>query len=457
MRLPGRYIIFISSLFVIEDILLLNAAFFCLQCISSIEYSEVYHLLLININLAYLLSVALTKFETDARRLKLRNIVQNNFYRILITAVILFCSAFAAGIADMVSRMFIFNFFALLFVLLSLLHRVTRYVLTFSIVKTKSRAIILGAGLVGRKIHSELTANAYHGVEILGFFDDVKRNIEVLGTIDQVREYVKNNNVTRIYCTLPVSAHQKIIDVINFAECNVISFYIVPAVGYYYQGEHVIVDSIGDMPVFGIRRAPLSYEHNAVIKRIFDIVISSLFLMTFFLPIYLILAIIIKTSSPGPVFFVQNRTGKGGKTFKCYKFRSMRCNKDAHIRQATANDDRKTRVGNFLRKTNLDELPQFINVLKGDMSLVGPRPHMLLHTEEYSRIVDKYMVRHFIKPGITGWAQINGFRGETKELSLMEGRIKKDIWYLENWSIPLDIEIIIRTAFLTFKGDRKAY
>jgi putative colanic acid biosynthesis UDP-glucose lipid carrier transferase len=135
----------------------------------------------------------------------------------------------------------------------------------------------------------------------------------------------------------------------------------------------------------------------------------------------------------------------------------MRCNSEANTRQASVNDSRKTRVGNFLRKSSIDELPQFINVLKGEMSIVGPRPHMLLHTEEYSRLVNKYMVRHFIKPGVTGWAQINGCRGETKEVSQMEERIQKDIWYLENWSFMLDIEILIKTVAVTVKGDKKAY
>jgi putative colanic acid biosynthesis UDP-glucose lipid carrier transferase len=135
----------------------------------------------------------------------------------------------------------------------------------------------------------------------------------------------------------------------------------------------------------------------------------------------------------------------------------MKCNSEAHTRQATADDERKTRIGNFIRRTNLDELPQFINVLKGDMSIVGPRPHMLHHTHQYSQLISKYMVRHFIKPGITGWAQINGFRGETHRLEEMEGRIKKDIWYLENWSVALDIEIIIKTVFVMIGGDKKAY
>ena len=455
--MPGRYIIFISSLFLAEDILILNALFFALQYAFDIVHDEAHNLLLVLTNLSYLLSVATIKYEMDVRRQKLRNIMQRNTNRILITALIVLICIFALGIMDNISRRFIYSFYILFYCLLSFFHRITRSILTFSIVRSNGKAIILGAGLIGKKVYKELQENTYHGVEVLGFFDDVTRkDVQILGTVEAAKQFVKENNVTRVYCTLPVSAHIKIVDFLNFAEANVVNFYIVPSIGYYNK-THVIVDSIGDMPIFGVRKIPLSYAHNAFVKRALDVSISSLFLITVFPIIWLILGIIIKLSSSGSVFFVQKRTGKGGKTFKCYKFRSMRCNKDAHTRQATANDDRKTRIGNFLRKTNLDELPQFINVFKGDMSIVGPRPHMLLHTEEYSRIVDKYMVRHFIKPGITGWAQINGCRGETRDVSSMEERIKKDIWYIENWSLLLDVEIVVRTIRLTLTGDKKAY
>jgi putative colanic acid biosynthesis UDP-glucose lipid carrier transferase len=218
-----------------------------------------------------------------------------------------------------------------------------------------------------------------------------------------------------------------------------------------------VLDSIGNIPVLSLRKVPLSHTHNAAVKRAIDIAVSLIFLIILFPFVYLILGVLIKLSSPGPVFFIQERTGIKGKKFNCYKFRSMKCNGEAHTRQATFGDERKTRIGNFLRRTNLDELPQFINVLKGDMSLVGPRPHMLHHTTQYSQLINKYMVRHFIKPGITGWAQINGFRGETTRLEDMEGRIKKDIWYIENWSVTLDMEIMIRTVFVMIRGDKKAY
>ena len=160
---------------------------------------------------------------------------------------------------------------------------------------------------------------------------------------------------------------------------------------------------------------------------------------------------------PGPIFFKQNRNGLNDKEFYCYKFRSMKVNKEADTLQATKDDPRKTRWGNIMRKTNIDELPQFINVLLGDMSIVGPRPHMLKHTEEYSKLINKYMVRHFVKPGITGWSQVTGYRGETKELKDMEGRVIGDIWYIEHWSFWLDIYIIYKTVRNAIHGEKNAY
>jgi putative colanic acid biosynthesis UDP-glucose lipid carrier transferase len=193
-----------------------------------------------------------------------------------------------------------------------------------------------------------------------------------------------------------------------------------------------------------------------MLKRCFDIVLSLVFLIPTAI-IFPFIFIIIKIQSPGPVLFKQKRTGLDGNTFNCLKFRSMHVNKDADRLQATENDPRKFPFGNFMRKTNIDELPQLLNVLKGDMSIVGPRPHMLAHTELYAALVEKYMVRHFVKPGITGWAQVTGFRGETKELWQMEGRVKRDIWYMENWSIWLDIRIIWITAKTIFIHDKHAY
>ncbi|KAA6307896.1 UDP-glucose:undecaprenyl-phosphate glucose-1-phosphate transferase [termite gut metagenome] len=203
--------------------------------------------------------------------------------------------------------------------------------------------------------------------------------------------------------------------------------------------------------------SPLQQPTARFIKRSFDIFFSLLVLLFFFSWIILIIGSIIKLTSPGPVFFSQKRTGKDGKEFWCIKFRSMRPNGEADTKQAVKDDPRIIPIGNFLRKTNLDELPQFINVLKGDMSVVGPRPHMLKHTEYYSERIEGYMLRHLVKPGITGFAQITGYRGETKELQEMEGRVKRDIWYIQHWSFFLDLKIIFRTMLQWVKKDKKAH
>ena len=167
--------------------------------------------------------------------------------------------------------------------------------------------------------------------------------------------------------------------------------------------------------------------------------------------------LLIKLNSRGPVFFVQERSGRDNKPFPCYKFRTMYVNDNAHTMQACKNDSRITKVGAFLRKTSLDEFPQFFNVLLGNMSVVGPRPHMLSHTEQYSELINNFLVRHYAKPGITGWAQVNGYRGETKELADMEGRVEHDIWYIENWSLLLDVKIVWKTFIQVFQGDENAF
>lgn len=200
---------------------------------------------------------------------------------------------------------------------------------------------------------------------------------------------------------------------------------------------------------------PLVKRANVAVKRAFDILFSACFLLVFFPFVCLAAGIAIRFSSPGAVFFVQERRGKGGRPFRCYKFRSMRVNDDS--RQATADDPRTTRVGRFLRRTNLDELPQFINVLKGEMSVVGPRPHPLWLDGQYASVIEGYMLRYAVKPGITGWAQVNGCRGETRRTEDMERRIARDLWYLRNWTFFLDISIILRTIVSMFRGDRNAY
>ena len=234
-----------------------------------------------------------------------------------------------------------------------------------------------------------------------------------------------------------------------------VRFYYVP-ISAESLGLNLKREQMDDLEVYTTYENPLQNSVNGAEKRAFDLLLVLVFLIPTLL-VFPIVWILIKIQSPGPIFFKQKRTGLDGKDFYLYKFRSMHVNKDSDKVQATKDDPRKYPFGNFMRKTNLDEVPQIFNILKGDMSVVGPRPHMLAHTAQYSQLIDKYMVRHFVKPGVTGWAQVMGFRGETKELWEMEERVKRDIWYMEHWSIWLDIRIVWMTMKTFFVHDKKAY
>lgn len=300
------------------------------------------------------------------------------------------------------------------------------------------------------------------GYKPLGYFDDEPNPefpacCEYLGTPRDVTGYLSaHKDVHELYCCLPSSRKDTILEIIHFCVNHLVRFYSVPNVSNYLHNR-IYFNMLGNVPYFSLYNDPLLNIHNRIIKRAFDIAVSAVFLCTVFPIMYVIVAIITKTTMPGPLFFKQKRNGLNGKEFYCIKFRSMKVNDQSDEVQCTKNDPRKTKWGEIMRKTNLDEFPQFINVLAGDMSIVGPRPHMLKHTEEYSKLIDKYMMRHFVKPGITGWSQVTGYRGETKELSQMAGRIRGDIWYIEHWSFWLDIYIIYKTVANVIRGDKEAY
>jgi len=283
--------------------------------------------------------------------------------------------------------------------------------------------------------------------------------LERLGSMEDFLANIDTPERLKLGDELYLCVSRKRKDVIRriskLCDSQVVRFFYVP-VSVETIGLNLKREMIDDIEVFTTYEIPLQNSVNRTVKRAFDIVLSLVFLIPTAL-IFPFVFIIMKIQSPGPIFFKQKRTGLDGKDFEMLKFRSMHVNKDADKVQATKDDPRKYPFGNFMRKSNIDELPQFLNVLKGDMSIVGPRPHMLLHTEMYSALIDKYMVRHFVKPGLTGWAQVTGYRGETKELWQMEGRVKRDIWYMEHWTIWLDIRIIWLTAKTVFIHDKNAY
>ncbi len=258
-----------------------------------------------------------------------------------------------------------------------------------------------------------------------------------------------------LVCLTAMQEDDRVKDFVSRAENLMLRVNYLPA--YYEISRPVVMKQIGRFPVLTLREEPLGIEWNAIIKNIFDIAFALVVFFGVLIWLIPIIAILIRLESRGPVFFIQKRSGHGNFVFNCIKFRTMRVNDEANSRQATKGDRRITRVGAFLRKTSIDELPQFINVLKGEMSVVGPRPHMLSQTEDFSKIIDNYMVRHFIKPGVTGWAQVTGYRGEIHTESDIRNRVAADIWYMENWSFILDLKIIFLTVWKAFTGDSKAY
>jgi putative colanic acid biosynthesis UDP-glucose lipid carrier transferase len=315
-------------------------------------------------------------------------------------------------------------------------------------------------------LYNKLVGDTTKGYKFLGYyadedFADMPDNVQLerLGTLQGFLEAIDSDDAPSVGDELYVSISRKerhtIRKISRFCDGRVVRFYYVP-VSVETLGMDLKREFLDDMEVFTTYELPLRSTVNRIIKRLFDIVMSVIALLCL-LPILPVIWIIVKTQSPGPLLFKQLRTGIDGKNFCCYKFRSMHVNDDADKLQATKNDPRKYAFGNFMRKANIDELPQFWNVLLGNMSVVGPRPHMLAHTEMYSQLIGKYMVRHFAKPGITGWAQVTGFRGETKELWQMEGRVQRDIWYIEHWSFWLDLRIIWLTFKSMFVHDEHAY
>lgn len=332
--------------------------------------------------------------------------------------------------------------------------------------RNKRNVVIVGVDEMAVRISQELIyGQVFTGYELRGFF---KQNIEtqgtngntnILGTIYDAPDWLREQNVDEVYCSLDPATYRKEISAIIRA-CNdtFANFFFVPNMeGYPHRS--MKFSRFGKVNVISLREEPLNTPWAKLLKRSFDIVASLLFLCTVFPFVYLFVWMgDLLTGSKGPVFFRQLRTGYNGKSFMIYKFRSMKVNADADKLQATKNDPRKTKFGDFLRRSSIDELPQFINVLLGEMSIIGPRPHMLHHTEVYSDLISDYMVRHLAKPGITGWAQVNGSRGETKTVDDMKRRVEHDIWYIEHWTPLLDIEIFFKTIWQCLPGhDKQAY
>jgi putative colanic acid biosynthesis UDP-glucose lipid carrier transferase len=318
-----------------------------------------------------------------------------------------------------------------------------------------STAVIIGANATGRKLAARILEYPYLLIDLRGFFDDrdeirkASEQIELLGGVADVATYVTQHNIHMVFISLPMAQQPRITKLLDELKNSTASIYFIPDV-HIFELMQARFDNVGGVPVVAICESPF-YGIDSILKSVSDFIFAFVALLLLS-PLMIGIAVAIRLESPGPVIFQQRRYGLNGEEIIVYKFRSMKVTEDGeHIVQAKKGDKRLTRIGAFLRSTSLDELPQFINVLQGQMSVVGPRPHAVAHNELYRKLIKGYMIRHKVKPGITGWAQVNGLRGETDTLEKMKARIEHDLAYVQNWSLSLDTWIIIRTAWISLR------
>lgn len=316
-------------------------------------------------------------------------------------------------------------------------------------------AVIIGYTPEAIRLKEVFETRKDYGYRFLGYFSDKKQNPEVKGRIEDLNQFVIDNKVDEIYCSLNEISNEKLKELVEFADDNKKAIKFIPDTKEIYS-KNLKIDYYELFPVLSLQKTQLHNPFVKGLKRGFDILFSLLVIIFFLSWLIPLMALLIKLESKGPVFFMQGRPGIDEEEFFCYKFRSMQVNGFTE-KEASKNDPRVTKMGKFMRKTSMDELPQFFNVLHGEMSVVGPRPHLWSQNKAYASKIKKYMVRHYVKPGITGLAQVKGFRGEIETEEDMINRIKLDVFYIENWSLIMDIKIIFQTVFNIFRGEDKAY
>ena len=336
------------------------------------------------------------------------------------------------------------------------------YVPRLVTLRRRQAAVVVGVNDASRRLARSINGDAHEARRVVAFFDDRPPDrlgeappAPLAGRLQDVAGYVRAHQVAILYIALPMASEPRILALLDALRDTTASIYFVPDM-FMYDLIQARVDSVGSMPVVAVCESPF-HGTAALLKRLLDVGLATL-AVAVAAPVMAAIAVAVKLDSPGPVLFRQRRYGLDGREIVVWKFRTMRVAEDgAEVRQATRDDPRVTRLGALLRRTSLDELPQFFNVLQGRMSVVGPRPHAVAHNETYRALIKGYMIRHKVKPGITGWAQVNGARGETSDLASMERRIAYDLDYLRHWSVQLDLLIVARTVLLALRGDPKAY
>ena len=448
-----RYSHFIKPLQIIIDILLINSIIYL---VSDEEFFNAHFLSFIT--LFWLISSYLTGFYSVYRftkNLRISTLLARQFF-IFILGYFAYFGAFREGIV--VNNQFL--------ILASILATITFFKFTVQYSLKKYRAtgnnyrttVVLGDDTSTKQVIQVFKSKANLGYKFLGFFSENKHNDPLfLGNFLQVFQYAEENHIDEIYCSLTQLTNEQVKKINKFANEKGILLKLIPNASELYSKNQNVQYYDDALMVLSVKRLPFEFVENFYIKRIFDIIFSffvCLFVLSLLWPI---LFVLVKLESKGPLLFRQKREGINGSEFTCYKFRSMKLNEQSEKSHVTKNDARVTKMGAFMRKTSVDELPQFLNVLKGDMSVVGPRPHLESLSIEYQRDVENYLKRHIVKPGITGLAQVSGYRGEIKKKADIKNRIRFDIFYIENWSFFLDIKIILKTILNVFQGEEKAY
>lgn len=445
----GRYSNLIKPLFGITDLVILNSMyfFFEINILNPYQFG-------IYTSLMWLLISLLNRFYEIQRHTRIIQIISVLLKQIVFFTVVLY--AYIGFFKQpSISRLALGNY------LMSALGLIAVFkFLVFFLLKRYRRilsgnlrdVIVIGDNEKTRQLIKTFNSRLDFGYKFQSQFNVKSDDF----SLEACFKYIIDKEIDEIYFSIAELSNKQINRLVDFADNNLRELKFIPDNKDIFS-KKLKYEYYDYIPILSIRTIPLQDSVLKFVKRLFDILFSSciiVFVLSWLTPI---LAIIIKLESKGPVFFKQSRNGFNYKEFDCYKFRSMTPNKDANLHQATKGDMRITKVGAFIRKTSIDELPQFFNVLFGDMSVVGPRPHMVSHTNLYARRIDKFMVRHFVKPGITGLAQISGFRGEIEEDKDIINRVKYDIFYIENWSILLDLKIIIQTVANAVRGEEKAY
>ncbi|WP_282134854.1 exopolysaccharide biosynthesis polyprenyl glycosylphosphotransferase [Seonamhaeicola maritimus] len=445
----GRYSGFIRPISYLVDLAIINGAVYFFDINLILVYPFHLYISLLWIALAFYI-----RFYEVYRFTRIIQIISLLFKQIILFSVIVY--AYIGFFKEpSISRFNLGQYLITVFIILTFF----KLLLYFLLNKYRSvlggnirNVVVIGDNKKTRKLIKTFNTRSDFGYSYKKKFDVNDHDF----SLEKCYAYIVANDIDEIYFSVAELTNKQINSLIDFADNNLRELKFIPDNKDIYS-KKLKYQYYEYTPILSLRNIPLQEPINKFIKRLFDILLSSfiiVFVLSWLTPI---LAILIKLESRGPVFFKQSRNGFNYEEFDCYKFRSMTPNKNAHLYQATKGDHRITKMGGFIRKTSIDELPQFFNVLFGEMSVVGPRPHMVSHTNMYARSVDKFMVRHFVKPGITGLAQVSGYRGEIEEDKDIINRVKYDIFYVENWSILLDLKVIVQTFLNALKGEEKAY